>query len=60
MKTYTDKERLDFLDNNYYHREKDEWDMGITKRDMWVMFVPEGTQGDFRDKVDAMMDARFK
>jgi hypothetical protein len=56
MKTYTDKERLDFLNNNHFHREKDSWDSRFTKGDMWVIFSPEGARGDFRDKIDAMMD----
>jgi hypothetical protein len=50
----TDKERLDWLDQNIFHREQDEWDKrqhpGAT---MWVMFSPTGHQGTARNIIDA-------
>ena len=51
-----DAARLDWLDQNLFHREKDEWDTkfgGYKEYNMWVLFSPKGIQGRARDIIDA-------
>lgn len=59
---FTDKERLDFLDRNFYHREMDDFDKKVrgTNTTMWVIFAPQGPQGNIRRVVDAMMTKERK
>ena len=51
-----DAARLDWLEQNLFHREKDEWDTkfgGYKEYNMWVLFSPKGIQGSARDIIDA-------
>jgi hypothetical protein len=49
-----DKARLDWLDKNMFHREKNEYDARIWRdHTMWVAFAPSGIQGSARKIVDA-------
>ena len=51
-----DAARLDWLEQNLFHREKDEWDTkfgGYKEYNMWVLFSPKGIQGRARDIIDA-------
>ena len=51
-----DTARLDWLEQNLFHREKDEWDTkfgGYKEYNMWVLFSPKGIQGRARDIIDA-------
>lgn len=48
--------RLDWLDQNIFHRELDEWDSKVGGRgiqNMWVLFAPKGVQGSARKIIDA-------
>ena len=51
-----DAARLDWLEQNLFHREMDEWDIkfgGRGDQNMWVMFAPKGVQGSARRIIDA-------
>ena len=51
-----DVARLDWLEQNLFHREKDEWDTkfgGYKEYNMWVLFSPKGIQGSARNIIDA-------
>ena len=51
-----DAARLDWLEQNLFHREKDEWDTkfgGYKEYNMWVLFSPKGIRGRARDIIDA-------
>ena len=51
-----DAARLDWLEQNLFHREEDEWDTkfgGYKEYNMWVLFSPKGIQGRARDIIDA-------
>ena len=51
-----DAARLDWLEQNLFHREKDEWDTkfgGYKEYNMWVLFSPKGIHGRARDIIDA-------
>jgi len=57
MYKYTDKQILDWLGNNYFHREKDDWDTKYHKGyTQWVFFAPEGRQGDIRWVIEGAME----
>ena len=48
--------RLDWLEQNLFHREMDEWDVkfgGRGDQNMWVLFAPKGVQGSARRIIDA-------
>lgn len=49
-----DKERLDYLNQNFFHRENLDWITGkISKtHNMWVFFAPVGVQSDIRLVLD--------
>jgi isocitrate dehydrogenase kinase/phosphatase len=49
-----DKERLDYLNQNFFNRENVDWITGkLSKTDnMWVFFAPVGVQGDIRLVLD--------
>ena len=51
-----DAARLDWLDQNIFHREMDDWDAkyGHGKGyNMWVLFAPNGAHGSARTIIDA-------
>ena len=51
-----DAARLDWLEQNLFHREMDEWDVkfgGRGDQNMWVLFAPKGVQGSARRIIDA-------
>ena len=51
-----DVARLDWLEQNLFHREMDEWDIkfgGRGDQNMWVLFAPKGVQGSARRIIDA-------
>lgn len=51
-----DAARLDWLEQNLFHREMDEWDVKLGGRgdqNMWVLFAPKGVQGSARRIIDA-------
>ena len=51
-----DAARLDWLEQNLFHREMDEWDVkfgGRVDQNMWVLFAPKGVQGSARRIIDA-------
>lgn len=53
-----DAARLDWLEQNLFHREMDEWDVkfgGRGDHNMWVLFAPKGVQGSARRIIDAAM-----
>jgi hypothetical protein len=54
----TDKNRLDWLNNNFFNRENVDWLTGnvSTESLMWVFFAPTKVQGDIRRVIDAAMD----
>jgi hypothetical protein len=55
-KKYTDKQRLDWLEENLFFREKSKWDESLySGYDQWVFFSPIGTQGDVRKIIDLAM-----
>jgi hypothetical protein len=55
-KEYTDKQRLDWLNENIFFREKNEWDEKIySGYNQWVFFSPVGTHGDIRKLIDRTM-----
>ena len=48
--------RLDWLEQNLFYREMDEWDVkfgGRGDQNMWVLFAPKGVQGSARRIIDA-------
>jgi len=50
----TDKERLDWLNENIYNRENLNLVGKVDKEyNMWVMFSPVGVQGDVRNIIDS-------
>lgn len=52
-----DKARVDWLEQNVFHREKDEWDRRVHgKSVMWVFFAPENVQGSARRILDAAVE----
>ena len=51
-----DAARLDWLEQNLFHRVMDEWDVkfgGRGDQNMWVLFAPKGVQGSARRIIDA-------
>lgn len=58
FKGVKDTERLDYLNNNFFHREMDAHDAKLRgdTQTMWVMFGPKGVQGDIRQVVDAQLE----
>lgn len=51
-----DAARMDWLDQNIFHREMSQWDKtlgGWEGHNMWVMFAPKGAQGSARNILDA-------
>ena len=54
----TDKDRLDWLNNNFFNRENVDWLTGNVSKEslMWVFFAPTKVQGDIRRVIDAAMD----
>ncbi|MBC8742010.1 hypothetical protein F6X40_36335 [Paraburkholderia sp. UCT31] len=49
-----DSARLDWLDKNMFHREKNQWDARVWgDHTMWVTFAPMGAQGSVRNIIDA-------
>jgi hypothetical protein len=54
----TDKDRLDWLNNNFFNRENIDWLTGNVSKEslMWVFFAPTKVQGDIRRVIDAAMD----
>ena len=51
-----DAERLDWLEQNLFHRVMNEWDVkfgGRGDQNMWVLFAPKGVQGSARRIIDA-------
>ena len=51
-----DAARLDWLEQNLFHREMDEWDVkfgGRGDQNMWVLFAPKGVQGSARRIISA-------
>jgi hypothetical protein len=54
----TDKDRIDWLNNNFFNRENVDWLTGnVSKKSlMWVFFAPTNVQGDIRRVIDAAMD----
>lgn len=55
-----DQKRLDWLDQNIFSREPDEWDSKYGacrdgKTNQWVMFAPKGIQGSARSIIDGAM-----
>jgi hypothetical protein len=54
----TDKDRLDWLNNNFFNRENVDWLTGNVSREslMWVFFAPTKVQGDIRRVINAAID----
>jgi len=53
-----DSARLDWLDQNVFHREMDDFDRKVEpNRTMWVFFGKPDVQGSARRIIDAAMDA---
>lgn len=57
-----DKERLDYLNQNFFYRENVDWITGNLSKthNMWVFFAPIGVQSDIRlvlDKAQKDTDA---
>jgi hypothetical protein len=53
-----DTERLDWLDENIFSREMDDFDRRMYRDHfMWVLFAPKDTQGTARRIIDAAMSA---
>jgi hypothetical protein len=54
----TDKDRLDWLNNNFFNRENVDWLTGNVSKEslMWVFFAPTKVQGDIRRVIDAAID----
>lgn len=55
-----DRERLDWLENNLFSREPDNWDRkyGMCRdgdTNQWALFAPKGVQGSSRAIIDAAM-----
>lgn len=51
-----DTAMLDWLDQNIFHREMNEWDAkygGRGDQNMWVLFAPKGVQGSARNIINA-------
>lgn len=56
MSDAEDTALLDWLDQNIFHREMDEWDAkygGRGDQNMWVLFAPKGVQGSARNIINA-------
>lgn len=56
-----DAELLDWLDQNIFHREMNEWDAaygGRGDQNMWVLFAPKGVQGTARNIIAAALAAQ--
>lgn len=54
-----DAERLDWLDENMFHREMNEWDARIHGGEsMWVTFAPKEVQGSARKIIDAALSQK--
>jgi hypothetical protein len=52
-----DKERLDWLDSNFFNRENLDWDGNLSKdKWKWVFFAPIGVQSDIRLVLDAALE----
>ena len=50
---------LDWLDENIFHREMDDWDKErMPTMNMWVMFAPKGVQGAARNIIRAAIAAQ--
>jgi hypothetical protein len=54
----TDKDRLDWLNNNFFNRENLDWLTGNVSKEslMWVFFAPTKAQGDIRRVIDSAID----
>jgi hypothetical protein len=54
----TDKDRLDWLNNNFFNRENVDWLTGNVSKEslMWVFFAPTKVQGDIRRVIDSAID----
>jgi len=54
----TDKDRLDWLNNNFFHRENIDWLTGNVSKEslMWVFFAPTNVQGDIRRVIDSAIE----
>ena len=54
-----DTERINWLAQNFFHREMNDFDTRILGRgetsNQWVFFAPKEIQGDIRDVLDAAM-----
>ncbi|WP_234775229.1 hypothetical protein [Paraburkholderia tropica] len=56
-----DAARLDWLDKNMWHREKNLWDAKTwAGHAMWVTFAPDGIQGSARRIIDAARKAEIE
>jgi hypothetical protein len=58
MKKQTDKDRIDWLNNNFFNRVNIDL---VTKKVseeslMWVFFAPKNVQGDIRNVIDAAIE----
>ena len=53
-----DKDRLDWLNNNFFNRENVDWLTGNVSKEslMWVFFAPTKVQGDIRRVIDAAIE----
>lgn len=58
-KAEKDAERLDWLEQNLFHRENVDWITGKVSKthNMWVTFAPVGVQGSARRIIDSAMEA---
>lgn len=51
-----DTARLNWLNQNFFSREKNAWDAALhADATQWVFFAPQGVQGDVRVVIDAAM-----
>ena len=55
-----DQERINWLENNLFNREPDDWDRkyGMCRdgdTNQWALFAPKGVQGSARAIIDAAM-----
>ena len=54
----TDKDRIDWLNNNFFNRENVDWLTGNVSQEslMWVFFAPTKVQGDIRRVIDSAIE----
>jgi hypothetical protein len=53
-----DAERMDWLENNLFHIEPDEWTAKFSPHlNTWRIFAPKGVQGSARAILDAAIEA---